>query len=396
MQGCLDSECRSRGTNFTGAVRPCVGASIHASFSGKCHQPPVPLPAARVPLLLIVHVASGGRALSINRSIAAMGRGVDWLLLPHREMHVAALQPLTRCGSLLGHACGRGDELDLTSVLVKAPREESAARFRPKLLFQLNAAGVAKRRRREYVWLADDDISFVGLDVAGYFALHASVGAPLISAPLISARLSRGGATQKPEFLSNRRQWAAALRRPARPRAVPCALVEQHAPLLDAAFFEWLAGASSGSRGVALRELAALQDAAGSDWGLDMLWCGAARAYAFETAVDAGALRTPCALLLGVAIDHQNSRTIAKHDTTATEGETLTFIDRGASTRAGVHAHVASRRPHLDRPPASANEPAAHACATARGRVLSASLRSVLSPTPHHTCRIISRPSRIC
>ena len=138
VQGCLDSECRSRGTNFTGAVRPCVGASIHASFSGKCHQPPVPLPAARVPLLLIVHVASGGRALSINRSIAAMGRGVDWLLLPHREMHVAALQPLTRCGSLLGHACGRGDELDVTSVLVKAPRE-SAARFRPKLLFQLKS-----------------------------------------------------------------------------------------------------------------------------------------------------------------------------------------------------------------------------------------------------------------
>ena len=138
---------------------------------------------------------------------------------------------------------------------------------------------------------------------------------------------------------------------------MPCALVEQHAPLLDAAFFEWLAGASSGSRGVALRELAALQDAAGSDWGLDMLWCGAARAYAFETAVDAGALRTPCALLLGVAIDHQNSCTIAKHDTTATEGETLTFIDRGASTRAAGGAHVASRRPRVAHQPAPTSRP---------------------------------------
>ena len=327
VQGCLGNECRSRGSNYTGKVRPCVGASMHASFSGKCHQPPVSQPpAARVPLLLIAHVASGGRALSINQSIAAMGQGVDWVLLPHHEMHVAALQPLTRCGSHLGHACGRGDDVQLTSVLIKSPRE-SAARFRPKLLFQLTAAGVAKRRHREYVWLADDDISFVGFDVAGFFALHAEVGAPLISAPLISA--SSGRATQKPEFLSNRAQWAAALHRSDTPRAVPCALIEQQAPLLDAAFFEWLAGASSGSRGVALRELAELQDAAGSDWGLDMLWCGAARAYAFETAVDANALRTPCALILGVTIDHQNNRTIAKQDTTATEGEILTFIDRG-------------------------------------------------------------------
>ena len=338
-----------------------MGASSAESLSGKCtrHSAQPTLSSARpqLPLILIAHVASGLRAHSINRGISHLSRvgsGVDWALLPHNEQHVQALQPLVRCGNHRGRACADADALDATSVVVVPPptqTDSSSMRFRPKLLFQLAAPALARRRQREYVWLADDDISFQGLDLRALFDLHRAVGSPLIAAPLIAPSKFGGRVTQSSELLSNSAQWAPALRRvlawesgmgdegvrmggtgvaALRARAVPSAMIEQQASLLDAAFFEWLAGASSGSRGFALRELAELQDAAGSDWGLDMLWCGAARAYAFETAAGLDALRTPCALLLGVAIDHLDNRTIAKQDwTSPVTGENLSFFDRG-------------------------------------------------------------------
>ena len=83
---------------------------------------------------------------------------------------------------------------------------------------------------------------------------------------------------------------------------LPCAVLEQQAPLYDARFFEWLAPR--------LGPLVEKQLTEKNSWGLDKVRCGAAFHYA--NAVLDQPRRVSCAIIT-VPVSHKNTQTIRKH-----------------------------------------------------------------------------------
>ena len=168
-------------------------------------------------------------------------------------------------------------------------------KFYPKLLFWLQAMDLIERH--EYVWLADEDISFRGFDHSGYWhQLHTAFAQrhrapPLISQPVINATVAAafGDPAGKWVELIN----AAAFWRGSGVAIVESSYVEQQAALVHSRFF---------IHGSAVWEtLAKAQHAAGSDFGLDTIWCGAAQLHAPE--------RVGCAVLT-VCIEHDDTRAL--------------------------------------------------------------------------------------
>ena len=85
-------------------------------------------------------------------------------------------------------------------------------------------------------------------------------------------------------------------------RASATDFVEQQMPLVDAQFLVWLFDRLG-------TDFVEMQDALGTDWGIDELWCGAAAEYA--ATVLGTPNRTACAVLVE-PIDHFGTRSINK------------------------------------------------------------------------------------
>ena len=92
----------------------------------------------------------------------------------------------------------------------------------------------------------------------------------------------------------------------------PVDIIEMQAPLLDLSFFNYIMA----EVGVQLerRQWATLPNNSSSrdvtDWGIDLLWCGAGRDY-LESRMLAKGTRPACGIV-AVPVDHLDSRTISK------------------------------------------------------------------------------------
>jgi len=172
-------------------------------------------------------------------------------------------------------------------------KEIRGRKFYPKMLFWLQAMDVIAQH--EYVWLADEDISFRGFALQAYWQrlqlAFGSRGPPVISQPTIatSATVEFGDPRGKwIEFLNTDEFW-----RDTGIAAAEVSYTEQQAALVDARFFV--------REHAAWEALAQAQHQAGSDFALDSLWCGAATLYAPS--------RVACAII-NVPIDHDDTRAL--------------------------------------------------------------------------------------
>ena len=178
-------------------------------------------------------------------------------------------------------------------------RPESKARvlrgraFYPKMLFWLQAVDIMARH--EYIWFADEDISFRSFDLPTYWVRFRMAfrhrGPPVVSQPTIAAPPTETYGDPRGkwiELLNAHPLWSGS-----GVAAFETSYVEQQAALVEAAFF--------------LREnstwqtLARAQYDAGSDFALDTLWCGAASLYASE--------RVACAII-PIPIEHDDTRAL--------------------------------------------------------------------------------------
>lgn len=162
--------------------------------------------------------------------------------------------------------------------------------FCPKLQFQIEMAHLAQDY--DYVWLADEDMSFAHFALRDFWEFHRSGNAPLLAQPTILQH------TQQPFFNVTHGPWAACA-----PwlKTVRTTFVEEQTPVFDTRFFLWLAPR--------LAEIARAQQLLGTSWSHDLIWCGAAKIYADTRHLP----NPPCALVL-VPQNHQNSHDLQKTD----------------------------------------------------------------------------------
>ena len=243
--------------------------------------------------LLILHVASSKLA-TLNRveaSIDYVGRIADWAVVLYDGSNASSWARVAhmaqrRKAALVVRAGERPS---------RGTRKLKGRKFYPKLLFWLQAVDLIEQH--EYVWLVDEDISFRGFDLHRYWRrLHTAFaplgrGPPVISQPVINAAAAA-------DFGNPAGKWvemlnAAAFWQGSEIAAAESSYVEQQAALVDARFFvqaraKW-------------QSLANAQHQAGSDFGLDTIWCGAASVQAPQ--------RVACAVIT-LGIDHDDTRAL--------------------------------------------------------------------------------------
>ena len=159
---------------------------------------------------------------------------------------------------------------------------------------------VAAAEQHSALWLIDADVSFATFDMAAFVrGWHCAFdsGPPLIAQPVSRQNAqeywtSNLNAYQTGGVLGAVYGEVVGLKSP---------YVEIQAPLIDAAFLHWLYGQLGGFAFVAK------QMELGTDWGLDVIWCGAAKDYARTRRLH----RTPCGVL-AVPFDHDDDRVIEK------------------------------------------------------------------------------------
>jgi hypothetical protein len=157
--------------------------------------------------------------------------------------------------------------------------------------------------KAQFLWQLDADIALTNFSFPQFFsAWHCAFdsGPPLISQPVIRQ-------SKQQLWSSNFAFWRSDdyWRRSGRsPIAARIPLVEQQASLLDLNFVRWLllrVGQRFFATQIALR----------SDWGLDIIWCGAADEYTRTQQQPGHASRTSCAIIVE-PIDHDDWKDVVK------------------------------------------------------------------------------------
>lgn len=239
--------------------------------------------------LLVLQVSSSKPASRsrIRDSIVAVGRFADWGVVLYDGSATDMWAAVARTARQL--PCSFAVR---TGTRPSDAQEISGRKFWPKLLFWLQA--VDWMSTREYVCLADEDISFRRFDMDSYWQrMHGAFtrGPPLISQPLIDAIATDGYGDPRgkwAELLNSAELWQGS-----GVAAAETSYVEQQVAVVDTRFFlehrkTW-------------EQLAAMQHEVGSDFGLDTTWCGAAALYEPR--------RPACALVM-VAVEHDDTRAL--------------------------------------------------------------------------------------
>ena len=177
--------------------------------------------------------------------------------------------------------------------------------FRPKLMFQRHLVGMFEPHQR-FVWLVDADISFVDFNLSPFLMSYqhafATTGVerphwhPIIAQPAILGQTQAFWPMNWLRWGVHGDAWVGPS------AAIEMDFVEQQAPLLDARFFEWLVRKLQGHPGLG-RPLWELQQAMHTDWGVDDLWCDAAKEYVVAVLRQPLQSRAVCAVI-GVPIAH--------------------------------------------------------------------------------------------
>lgn len=177
-------------------------------------------------------------------------------------------------------------------------------RFHPKQYLQyMYVKRLAMESRARYMWSLDEDLE---LRAEGHefqidrfferFACGFPEGPPLIAQPLISPGTQAFHVFNYHEFL--RRVGKAQM-----PFITEVIYVEYQAPLVDARFWLFLMDVIGDT-------IAALEDSYRTDWGMDAVWCGAARHYAASRLAGQAMSRRACAVV-PIPLRHHSSNTIA-------------------------------------------------------------------------------------
>ena len=300
---------------------PClwgVGKTADAVAGGAGCVLPLPPPVRRQSSVLICIVSSSSttdqrRLLKGMRHLHVHGAGaqVDWAIITYDG-------GAWRWGTTMHLARKHSVRLTVQDGRVPPtmlPPHSRSAGAHLKLHLQRQFVPLAVGYR--HVWLPDADISFDGFALGEYMrrlvCAH-SGGSPLVSQPIISEN------TQSENYFVNADQHNAS-----GTAMLPCAVLEQQAPLYDAGFFQWLMPRVGG--------LVAQQLAMKSSWGLDKVRCGAAFVYARAVLKDNR--RLACAIVT-VPISHANTKSIEK---------TPQFLSAGRAINRWIHSDNATRDP---------------------------------------------------
>jgi hypothetical protein len=152
----------------------------------------------------------------------------------------------------------------------------------------------------DHMWLLDGDISLQRFRVDAFIARWQCSfpgGPPLVAQPPVLQ-------STQAFWHVNWESWAA---NASRPGAVDTSFVEIQSPLIDGGYFRHLARGDAAVIADKGREL-------DSDWGIDMMWCSAARQF--------DPSRRACAVVL-YPVSHLDSRTLQKDDEYAVVGQEL-------------------------------------------------------------------------
>lgn len=206
---------------------------------------------------------------------------MDWAVALYKRKNETLWAPYEALADSLGVVLRIFDGRRSTSVTCP---------YCPKLQFQLGFVDIVAPY--DYVWLADDDIGFDRMNYARFWSAHQAAGSPLIAQGTVRQ------STQGGVFYVNAHQWSACSNASTH---VHGRQIEQQAPVVDTGFFAWLFPD--------LEVLAAREQLLGSDWGHDLIWCGAAQIY-IDTVLPAP--RPTCAVILE-SYDHWDYKTTKKN-----------------------------------------------------------------------------------
>ena len=205
---------------------------------------------------------------------SAAGWALDWAVLAY-DNDVGAWQATSAAIT-----AARLERVRLTAVLGRGDHHARAVHVHRDRLLNYS---VSHRGAYDVVWFLDGDISLHRLD------LHALLrrwrcarrcgdlpsGPALITQPTIEPATQLWGLNHvywnQSELVTVHTRW-----------------VEQQAPIFDGVFLTWL------HRQPLVREILRLQDVHGTSWGMDAVWCSAARTYAASEPAARG--RMPCAV----------------------------------------------------------------------------------------------------
>ena len=163
----------------------------------------------------------------------------------------------------------------------------------------------------EHVWMLDVDISLQDFRFDDYFLLVRCLGA-LVSQPLIMGHSQSMPVLNRDFWNDEFPEWPHGfLSDPKRgsPVAVGYRYIEQQVPVFDAAFFAWFIDRAVAPLSESYKAMLE------TDWGLDDIWCRAAREYAGIMKLGSS---DPCGIVLSTPLIHlgeklQNSSIQLKH-----------------------------------------------------------------------------------
>jgi len=184
------------------------------------------------------------------------------------------------------------------------PRPNSGSAFLAKPLMYLSLRPLLAQHRYDHVWLLDADLSLRGFRFADYLALVRCVGA-LVAQPVVAGHDQSMPALNE-DFWTDHLpgEWPDGflydLKR-GRPLAARYRFVEQQAPLFDGRFLEHFIDQVVAPLAPAYEALSE------TDWGLDDVWCGAARDFA-RTADSEPSLR--CGIVMATPVQHLGARAL--------------------------------------------------------------------------------------
>ena len=235
--------------------------------------------------LLCVHFASADSPSvfdNIRSNVLATKAWCDWALVFYAgsEYAIREFEKSVNAAAASGAAAATGGRIVLATRYVPPGQEQvagassaagsAASPYTPKPLMYRALLPLLPRYKR--AWLLDSDISLASFPLQRFFALLACASGASPAHPVLIAQPVIQQDTQ--DFpLFNLGSWtAAAASAPAPVLAIRYDTVEQQAPLFDAAFLAWFTRhLIEPHRPLFLR--------LGSDWGLDDVWCRAAREY---------------------------------------------------------------------------------------------------------------------